>query len=100
MRFREGKIAVADDIKEIFHQVMVRQKDRQSQGILCRGYDERKAPDVYVMQVMTFGAHPHVHKCGDEKCCWFGTVSRHRPGGSTELALRDWRGKLFELDLA
>ncbi|KAL0822298.1 hypothetical protein ABMA28_004406 [Loxostege sticticalis] len=55
MRFREGKIALTADIKEMFPQVKIRECDRDAQRFLWR--DEPKGPiKIYRMSSMIFGA--------------------------------------------
>ncbi|XP_041785039.1 uncharacterized protein LOC121600475 [Anopheles merus] len=55
-KFREHRIGVVGDIKEMFFQVAMRPEDQRSQMILWNGGETDKAPDVYVVTVMTFGA--------------------------------------------
>ncbi|XP_049307343.1 uncharacterized protein LOC125777139 [Bactrocera dorsalis] len=54
--FRVGAIAIAADIKEMFHQISIRAEDRSAQRFLWRDGNEKIRPDVYEMLVMTFGA--------------------------------------------
>lgn len=55
-RFRQKSVALSGDIQEMFHQIYIRQEDKHAQRFLWRGHDTAKEPDVYVMNVMIFGA--------------------------------------------
>lgn len=55
IRFREHRIGCSADIQEMFHQVRIKEEDQCAQRFLFRG-SPREPPQVYVMQVMTFGA--------------------------------------------
>ncbi|XP_062715269.1 uncharacterized protein LOC115260558 [Aedes albopictus] len=54
LQFRERRIALTGDIREMFHQVLIRTEDQFSQCFYWM--NERGETEVYVMQVMTFGA--------------------------------------------
>lgn len=52
--FREKRIAFGGDIKEMFHQALVRPEDRQAQRFLFPGADGEV--EIYVMDVVIFGS--------------------------------------------
>lgn len=54
-QFRERLVTGGGDIAEMFHQVHVIEKDRHFQRFLFRE-DNTKEPEVYQMEVLTFGA--------------------------------------------
>ncbi|XP_055634159.1 uncharacterized protein LOC129774446 [Toxorhynchites rutilus septentrionalis] len=53
--FRERRVAVCADVKEMFHQMVMRRADRQAQRILLR-QNPNQEPQVYFMNVATFGS--------------------------------------------
>ncbi|XP_062713361.1 uncharacterized protein LOC134290277 [Aedes albopictus] len=55
IRFREYRVAVCGDIREMYHQVQMRDEDQQCQRFLWKDSSET-IPSVFVVQVMTFGA--------------------------------------------
>ena len=55
-KFREAPVAVCGDIKEMFHQILIRKEDLDSQRFLWRGGDMSKPVETYVMERMIFGA--------------------------------------------
>lgn len=54
-RFRQREVAINADIKEMFHQVIIRPEDRQAQRFLWRNNQSEPA-DVFVMDVAIFGS--------------------------------------------
>ncbi|XP_055605085.1 uncharacterized protein LOC129753308 [Uranotaenia lowii] len=54
-RFRQKQYAIAGDIRQMFHQLIIRPEDRNAQRFLYRENPEA-ALDVYIMDVATFGA--------------------------------------------
>ncbi|XP_065079912.1 uncharacterized protein LOC135702797 [Ochlerotatus camptorhynchus] len=54
IQFREGKIALTGDVREMFLQVLMRSEDQHCQRFFW--YDEEGNIVVYILQVMTFGA--------------------------------------------
>lgn len=55
MRFREKEVAFSADVSEMFHQVRIRETDRDAQRFLFWGPEEEK-PRELRMEVMMFGA--------------------------------------------
>jgi hypothetical protein len=55
-KFRVQPIDFTGDIREMFHQVLIRPEDQNSQRFLWRGSRRDVEPSVYVVNVMTFGA--------------------------------------------
>ncbi|XP_053699046.1 uncharacterized protein LOC128746016 [Sabethes cyaneus] len=53
--FREYKVAVCGDIREMFHQILMLPEDQHCQRFFWQEGSEAE-PGVYVVQVMTFGA--------------------------------------------
>ncbi|XP_055584832.1 uncharacterized protein LOC129737696 [Uranotaenia lowii] len=54
-KFRERRVAVGGDIKEMYHQLRIRDADQQAQRFLFR-FPQDDRPTVFVMDVATFGA--------------------------------------------
>ncbi|XP_058811204.1 uncharacterized protein LOC131676095 [Topomyia yanbarensis] len=56
IRFREYRTAVCGDIREMYHQILMKEDDQNSQRFYWGSKDGSTEPTVYTMQVMTFGA--------------------------------------------
>ena len=54
--FRERPVAFSGDIREMFHQVKIMEKDTPAQRFLWRDMACSSPPEVYQMEVMIFGA--------------------------------------------
>ncbi|XP_031569182.1 uncharacterized protein LOC116303736 [Actinia tenebrosa] len=55
LRFREKPVAIVDDIKEMFSQVILAEKDRRFHRFLWRDLDQTRPIDVYEAVRLTFG---------------------------------------------
>lgn len=64
LRFREHRTALTGDIKEMFHQIVVKESDRRYQRFLWRSNEDGEI-EVYEMRVMTFGS------CCSPSCAQF-----------------------------
>ncbi|XP_058816425.1 uncharacterized protein LOC131679707 [Topomyia yanbarensis] len=56
IKFREHRIAVCGDLREMYHQVLMREEDQHCQRFFWGREESTGGPNVYIMQVMTFGA--------------------------------------------
>ncbi|XP_053692248.1 uncharacterized protein LOC128740709 [Sabethes cyaneus] len=54
-KFRERPVAIGGDIREMYHQLRIREADKQAQRFIFR-FDPSEPPQVYIMDVATFGA--------------------------------------------
>ncbi|XP_062701842.1 uncharacterized protein LOC109426557 isoform X1 [Aedes albopictus] len=54
-QFRQRQYAVSADIRQMFHQLRIRQEDRQVQRFLYRS-DSQSEPTIDILDVATFGA--------------------------------------------
>ncbi|XP_055604381.1 uncharacterized protein LOC129752630 [Uranotaenia lowii] len=55
-KFREHRVAIGGDLREMFHQVLMKEDDQHCQRFLWRNNEHQQNPDEYVLQVMSFGA--------------------------------------------
>ena len=55
-KFRQYRVGFGGDIKEMFHQVRIREEDLPAQRFLWRGTERSKPPKTLVMDRMIFGA--------------------------------------------
>ncbi|XP_053691781.1 uncharacterized protein LOC128740267 [Sabethes cyaneus] len=56
VQFREFRVAVSGDIREMFHQVLMRVEDQHCLRFFWKDDDRATQPSIFVVQVMTFGA--------------------------------------------
>ncbi|XP_055543105.1 uncharacterized protein LOC129728679 [Wyeomyia smithii] len=56
IQFREYRVAVCGDLREMYHQIQMREEDQQCQRFFWGREEHSAEPYVYVMQVLTFGA--------------------------------------------
>lgn len=56
IRFRQRKIAIKGDIREMFLQIKIRKEDQYVQKFIWRGMNRKREPDTYIMTSMLFGS--------------------------------------------
>ncbi|XP_055604494.1 uncharacterized protein LOC129752749 [Uranotaenia lowii] len=56
VRFREFRVAVSGDLREMYHQVLMRLQDQHCLRFFWKENPDDATPSVYVLQVMSFGA--------------------------------------------
>jgi hypothetical protein len=55
-KFRQFRVAVVADVKEMFSQVKIRAEDQQSQRVLWRFGNQRQEPQIFIHDSMMFGS--------------------------------------------
>ena len=55
LRFRENRVAVAGDVRKMYHSVNISELDQHTHRFLWRGMDESRKPDIYMMTAVSFG---------------------------------------------
>ena len=58
IRFREDKVAVAGDIRKMYHSVSISELDQHTHRFMWRDMDMRRRPDVYKITRVSFGDKP------------------------------------------
>lgn len=58
LRFRENRSALVGDISKMYHRIRISESDKHVHRFLWRNFDETKEPDIYVMNVLSFGDKP------------------------------------------
>ena len=56
MRFRQNRVAVKGDVRDMFLKIKIRPEDRDAQRFLWRGADRSIEPQEYIMSSLLFGA--------------------------------------------
>ncbi|XP_058820084.1 uncharacterized protein LOC131682540 [Topomyia yanbarensis] len=64
LQFRENRVAVSGDIREMYHQILINEEDQHCQRFFWNDGTSPE-PNVFVMNVMTFGA------CCSPSCAQF-----------------------------
>ena len=58
IRFREKSIAIAGDIRKMYHSVAISELDQHTHRFLWRDMDSSRQPDVYKINCVSFGDKP------------------------------------------
>ncbi len=58
LRFREKEVAVTADISKMYHRVLIPEEDKHVHRFLWRNLETDRPPDIYAMNVLTFGDKP------------------------------------------
>ena len=58
IRFRENYVAIAGDIRKMYHTISISILDQHTQRFLWRNMDIHQTPETYVMTVVFFGDRP------------------------------------------
>ena len=58
IRFREDNVAIAGDLKKMYHSVKLSPIDQQTHRFLWRDMQLDRKPDIYVMTAVSFGDKP------------------------------------------
>ena len=58
LRFRENTVAVAGDVKKMYHTVKISEVDQHTHRFLWRNMERERKPDIYKLMTVSFGDKP------------------------------------------
>jgi len=58
LRFRENAIAIAGDVKKMYHTVKISEVDQHTHRFLWRNMEWKRKPDIYKLMTVSFGDKP------------------------------------------
>jgi len=58
VRFRENCVAVAGDIRKMYHSVAISELDQHTHRFVCRNMDSYRRADIYKIKCVSFGDKP------------------------------------------
>ena len=58
LRFRENEVAIAGDIRKMYHSVLISELDQHTHRFIWRDMENYRKPDVYKIKRVSFGDRP------------------------------------------
>ena len=58
IRYREKRVVIVGDIRKMYHAIRISELDQNTHRFLWRNLETHRDPDIYAMQVVSFGDRP------------------------------------------